>query len=682
MRKMKLRTKLIAASVAMLLVPMAVSISVVFIIITQQNKTTSFEQIRKSADIIRDDLAEKQKKLLGDAVQLASINGMGSRIKFLATFKGNESSTTMVENSSRDTTRDVFQIGRTGNLFQVAVYDALGDLTSFAHRQDEETHAVGYVMAGKKTSIYSAVLKAGEELTKDSWNPVESLPDPGLKLKFGKEIPKESMLAFESFGNSISLVAYVPIMADEYNKETGAAEKRQFGLAVAVVKLDDSFVKRMAILTGMKVNIFAGESLSCGNLTEYGKLQSIPVQSVQGKWDLSRQEINLNDVSIRDEAYFQGVLPLFGGSEHIASVAVLYSKAVGKANTWQLVRLLTIIYLGCILVVIPLCVVFSNALARPINAAIKALTHTAREISSATSHLSSSSEKLSDAASEQAASVEETSSSLEEMASMTRHNAENARQADELSKQAGTNLQDAKRSMEALVHSMEETSTASSNVAKIIKTIDAIAFQTNLLALNAAVEAARAGQAGAGFAVVADEVRRLAQRSAEASRNTQEMVVDIIRKIKEGSHLVGETDGKYREVEASVQKVTELIGEISAASKEQAVGIEQVSKAVADIDKMTQQSATNAEEAASASRQMSTQSGQMGTVVGQLVTLVGGGNGAARIAAGTNTGGRGLPALSEHPQDRSGHGPAQAKSGDAGTDSPHASKLKIGNRDI
>lgn len=634
MRKMKLRTKLIAASVALLIVPMAVSIAVVSVIITQQNKTASFEQIRKSTDIVRGDLSEKQNKVLENASQLAVVNGIGSRIKFLLSFKGNEAMMTTAENSSREATRDILQIGRAAKLRQAVVYDAQGELVGFAIQLDEQTHVAGYILGGAKRTIHTAVLKEGKEVSREDWQEAEALPDPQLKLNFGRDVPKQSAISFEPANNSISLVAYVPILADEYNKETGQMEKRPFGFAVASLNLDESFVKRMSALTGMKVNVFSGEALSCGDLQEYRKLQSSPVKPPDARWDLSAQAIELNEANVGGDSYFQGVLPLFGASGPVGSIAVLYSKAMGEANTRQMVRLLAMVYLGCILVAIPLAVIFSNTLARPINASIEAITDATREISSAAAGFSSSSERLADAAAEQAASIEETSSSLEQMASMTRQNAEHARQADGLSRQAARNLEDAGQSMEALIRSMEATSEASGNVANVIKTIDAIAFQTNLLALNAAVEAARAGHAGAGFAVVADEVRRLALRSAEASRNTQDMVLDIIRKIEAESRLVGETEQKYREVETNVRTVGDLIGQISAASGEQAQGIEQVSKAVTDIDKMTQQNAGNAEESAGASRQLSAQAEQMGTVVHQLVSLVGRKNADGRGPAG------------------------------------------------
>lgn len=208
------------------------------------------------------------------------------------------------------------------------------------------------------------------------------------------------------------------------------------------------------------------------------------------------------------------------------------------------------------------------------------------------------SQQMAEGASEQAASIEETSSSLEEMSSMTRQNADNSIQANNLMKDATQVVARANGFMTELIKSMGEISKASEETSRIIKTIDAIAFQTNLLALNAAVEAARAGEAGAGFAVVADEVRNLAMRSAEAAKNTADLIEGTVKKVKEGSELVTRTNEAYSEVAVSSAKVGELVGEIAAASTEQAQGIEQINKAVAEMDKVIQQNAANAEELA------------------------------------------------------------------------------------
>ncbi|CCK81081.1 methyl-accepting chemotaxis protein [Desulfobacula toluolica] len=263
-----------------------------------------------------------------------------------------------------------------------------------------------------------------------------------------------------------------------------------------------------------------------------------------------------------------------------------------------------------------------RGITRPVNNITKGMNEGSNQVASAAIQVSSASQSLAEGASQQAAAIEETSSSMEEMASMTKKNAENASQADNLMKEAGKFVKSSNDSMEKLIHSMEDISTASEETSKIIKTIDEIAFQTNLLALNAAVEAARAGEAGAGFAVVADEVRNLAMRAADAAKNTAELIEGTVKKVNDGSELVSTTNKAFSQVAKAAAKVGDLVTEISEASKEQSNGIEQVNNAIAEMDKVVQQNASTAEESASAAEEMSAQAEQLRDYVGDLVMLV------------------------------------------------------------
>ncbi len=283
----------------------------------------------------------------------------------------------------------------------------------------------------------------------------------------------------------------------------------------------------------------------------------------------------------------------------------------------------------------------SNGISNVLRKIIEGLSEGSEQVASASGQVSSASQSMAEGASEQAASIEETSSSLEEMSSMTKQNADNAGQADTLMKETNQVVSQANASMGELTQSMEEISKANDETQKIIKTIDEIAFQTNLLALNAAVEAARAGEAGAGFAVVAEEVRNLAMRSAEAAKNTAEMIEGTVKKTKDGSEIVTRTNEAFGKVADSSSKVGELVGEIAAASNEQAQGIDQVNIAVSQMDQVTQQNAASAEENASASEELTAQAEEMKGFVGDLVALVGGSTGGAHS---------GHPTVVEHPK--------------------------------
>ncbi len=284
-----------------------------------------------------------------------------------------------------------------------------------------------------------------------------------------------------------------------------------------------------------------------------------------------------------------------------------------------------------LLVLTVVIVLFSLLLARSLTKRIKAiatgLSSASELVVSASGQVSSASRQLAEGATEQAASIEETCSSLEETSSMTKRNTDNANDANELMTRTKGTVARASQSMERLTSSMGEISGASEETSKIIKTIDEIAFQTNLLALNAAVEAARAGEAGAGFAVVADEVRNLAMRAGEAAKNTANLIEGTIKKVKEGTELVDETDKEFSVVADSVGKSGELVGEITAACREQALGIEQINKAVAEMDRVVQQNAAGAEEAASACEELNSQALLMKGYVTELTVMINGGGG-------------------------------------------------------
>jgi methyl-accepting chemotaxis protein len=206
---------------------------------------------------------------------------------------------------------------------------------------------------------------------------------------------------------------------------------------------------------------------------------------------------------------------------------------------------------------------------------------------------------------------------------MTKQNADNAGQAKVMMGEAGRVVEKVNGHMVEMSKAIIEITKTSEETGKIIKTIDEIAFQTNLLALNAAVEAARAGEAGAGFAVVAGEVRNLALRAAEAAKNTNDLIENIIKAVKNGNELTEMTQKAFRENIAIAGKIGQLIDEIATASQEQSHGISQVNTAVAEMDKVTQQAADNAEELAKASDELNAQAKQMKVFIQDLMKMVG-----------------------------------------------------------
>ncbi|MSU64420.1 MAG: methyl-accepting chemotaxis protein [Pedosphaera sp.] len=271
--------------------------------------------------------------------------------------------------------------------------------------------------------------------------------------------------------------------------------------------------------------------------------------------------------------------------------------------------------------------ILARAITRKVSLLTEQMKQSVKEVAGAAGQMQSASASVAEGASEQAASLEETSASLEEMASMTRRNADNATNAKALAGETKVAADTGAADMIEMSRAMDAIKVSSAEVGKIIKTIDEIAFQTNILALNAAVEAARAGEAGMGFAVVADEVRNLAQRSAQAAKETAAKIEDAVQKSERGVQISGKVGASLQEIVGKVRKMDDLVAEIATASNEQSQGISQVNTAVTQMDKVTQSNAASAEESASAAEELLAQAGSLSDVVTELETLVGGSGG-------------------------------------------------------
>ena len=268
----------------------------------------------------------------------------------------------------------------------------------------------------------------------------------------------------------------------------------------------------------------------------------------------------------------------------------------------------------------------ASSIGKGLTRVIDALTAGSEQISSASGQVSQSSQSLAEGASEQASSLQETTASLERLATMTKQNSENAREADQMAGSARGEAEGSRTAMDRMGQAIGKIKDSADQTARIIKTIDEIAFQTNLLALNAAVEAARAGDAGKGFAVVAEEVRNLARRSAEAAKSTASLIEESQKNAEQGVSVSKEVGDILGRIVGKVQKLAQLIADVSAASDEQAKGIDQIGAAMGQMDKVTQSNAASAEESASASEELFAQAKELGDMVVVLVGIVKGGS--------------------------------------------------------
>lgn len=259
-----------------------------------------------------------------------------------------------------------------------------------------------------------------------------------------------------------------------------------------------------------------------------------------------------------------------------------------------------------------------------VKAVMGDLSETSVKLTSLSRELTSNSQRLAEGSSQQAASIQETSSTLEESSSMVHQTTQNTKEAEILARKTKEFANKGNGEMQDMLGLMEELKRSSAEISKIIKVIDEIAFQTNILSLNAAVEAARAGEAGKGFAVVAEEVRNLAQRSAQAAKDTARIIESNIDLSEKCLSITEVVSGSLVEINNESGKVNELLGEISTASQEQEIGIGQINKAISQMEHVLQANATTAQESARSAEQLVIYEDTLKGIMAQLDALVDG----------------------------------------------------------
>ena len=448
-----------------------------------------------------------------------------------------------------------------------------------------------------------------------SWNSVRGLADASRKLG---EVNLNSIVAIyqasDLYQNQNGLVTRAPAQTDTKVLETMQKQFNQINQQLDAKLVELKKVDVQGALTE-KITAFEVDLPKLRQLSAKVFDLSIQFQQVDAV-SLLQNEVNGLQDRIGDR-----LDDLMKVSLEAAQIQPrLIVDQAGRSNY-------IIIGLGLVVMVVSIAIsifLVKRQVVRPVKQVADRLSEAFQQTESSVGQIAQSSRSVAAGASEQAASLEETSASLEQVASMTKNNADNATSAKDLAEQTRTAAESGATDMQAMSEAMKDIKASSDNISKIIKTIDEIAFQTNILALNAAVEAARAGEVGMGFAVVAEEVRALAQRSAQAAKETAAKIEDSVGKSERGMQLNEKVAKGLAEILDKARKVDKLVGEIANASTEQSQGITQVNTAMTQMDKVTQSNAASAEESASGAQELDSQAKSMKAAVADLMVLIGG----------------------------------------------------------
>lgn len=642
MIRTKLSYKILLGALLLVVTVSVAMTAVVSVLVIRQNKQVVHRSLEKALGITRDSVLGRQASLSGAIAHMTTANKLGDSVQFLKEYA--DSDLSLIGDSYTHIAGAITNAGIVDRLLCVRVYDQKGRLICFFEKLDQQDLRMGFVHKG---GFHSRIFKDGDDF--DAIPMTRSVSLPHMPAYFNPAAPLSANGGITVARGHISLKTMVPVYANVYNTNTGQDEPKQVGVVLAIKQLEMPFVRQMDRITGMKMNLFVKDQFSAGDVGEYTTvdLGNIP-QNTEKEWRLEQQSFFFSDVTLGGSRFFQGLLPFYDGNARVGGLLILQPDTIVKANTRQMVTMISLVALGCVILIVPMAWIAAAGIVRPLagivdrlkdiaegegdlttrlevlskdeigqvaqwfNTFIDKIHELIRDVAENADYLDSSStrlEELSQAMAREAARTSERANSVsaasEEMSASMNTVAGSMKQAsgnmltvsDATGEMTRTIAQISKNTVEARSITNEvvkktgaaseqigELGDAANEIGHVVETITDISNQVNLLALNATIEAARAGDAGKGFAVVANEIKELAAQTANASNEIKEKVANI-------RASTGRTVGQINDVALVVNKVNEIVLIIASAVEEQSVStrrisdnMRQVTDSIADVN--------------------------------------------------------------------------------------------------
>lgn len=632
----RLRYKILLGVLLLVLTVSIAITAVVSVIVTRQNKGSVHVSLEKSLAVVRDSLAENQAAFFETVLYMTTAYKLGDDVKFLIEYKTGQLSLT--RNSYENITKAITNNAIAEKLYSTRVYSNEGDLLCFFEKKTDTDLVMGFLNGG--TFHYRSV-KEGQPY--DQVKPLESPSIDGLTMAvtYDGTIPDKGFTGFAISGDHLSLKTIIPLYANVYNKETNQIEPVQFGFAVAIEQLGKDFIARMGKITGMGMNLFVKDALSAGEFSNYKKVDlTAVVKNQTDNWDIQTQQFYFSDIFLGQERYFQAMLPVYAGADPLGGILILESDVSVKANTRQMVVMISLVALVCVILVIPLAWMAAGRVVNPLSRIVEKLKdiaegegdlttrlevtsrdetgqvaqwfnafidkiHTlitdvarnadtlnnsstilaqisrvmsdgAEQTASRSNSVSAASEEMSVSMASVAAAMDDASNNMGRVSAATE---EMTKTIQEISKNTLTAKQITGEVVEetrGALDQIEELGKFAEEIGLVVETIADISDQVNLLALNATIEAARAGEAGKGFAVVANEIKVLAHQTADATREIKEKVGNI-------RTSTTKTVDQVSTVSKVVSQVSEIVVIIAAAVEEQSATTQNMFDSIAQV---------------------------------------------------------------------------------------------------
>ena len=361
----RLKNKLVLGALGIVVFVIGLSTVATSLLISTQSQRSAHEVLRQAGRVIQDELAARRAALLTNCEQIATSQDMGDNIRFLGEEKFTGGVEDFLDATYRDVAAQLYAICRTGHVWEAAIYDSNGYLTSFV-AIDADTALLGYP---RSDGFVVARLMPEQELTDESWRKADAVEH--FQRTHEPEVMAEQTAHYETTQNALCVEAHVPVLGDVFNVATKQHEPRQVGFVLARRRIGDDFVERIGRITGTSINVFTRNGLAVGEVPEYDQVDYPEAFRSDHSEIGEAGAIPFSKRTLADQSFYQVVLPLPGHGQWAGAIAALYSQGIAKAATSENVRVLCLISVLCVLVIVPITFVFSARLTRPIEGMVK-----------------------------------------------------------------------------------------------------------------------------------------------------------------------------------------------------------------------------------------------------------------------------------------------------------------------